>query len=97
MSTVGIVAIGRNEGERLHRCLNSVVGRGLTLVYVDSGSTDGSIKLARNLGVEVVELDFSRPFSAARARNECPSENAPEPDFSGVSFRDGSRSFGAAE
>ena len=70
MSTVGIVAIGRNEGERLHRCLNSVVGRGLTLIYVDSGSTDGSIKLARNLGVEVVELDFSRPFSAARARNE---------------------------
>ena len=54
MSTVGIVAIGRNEGERLHRCLNSVVGRGLTLVYVDSGSTDGSIKLARNLGVEGV-------------------------------------------
>jgi len=29
--------------------------------------------------------------------SECPSENAPEPDFSGVSFRDGSRSFGAAE
>ena len=70
MSTVGIVAIGRNEGERLHRCLNSVIGRGLTLVYVDSGSTDGSIELARNLGVEVVELDLSRPFSAARARNE---------------------------
>jgi len=50
--------------------LNSVIGRGLTLVYVDSGSTDESIKLARNLGVEVDELDFSRPFSAARARNE---------------------------
>ena len=70
MRNVGIVAIGRNEGERLHRCLNSVIGRGLTLVYVDSGSTDGSIELARDLGVEVVELDLSRPFSAARARNE---------------------------
>lgn len=70
MSNVGIVAIGRNEGERLHRCLNSVIGRGLTLVYVDSGSTDGSIELARDLGVEVVELDLSQPFSAARARNE---------------------------
>ena len=70
MRNVGIVAIGRNEGERLHRCLNSVIGRGLTLVYVDSGSTDGGIELARDLGVEVVELDLSRPFSAARARNE---------------------------
>jgi glycosyltransferase involved in cell wall biosynthesis len=70
MSDLGVVAIGRNEGERLRRCLTSVVGRGLTLVYVDSGSTDGSLELARGLGVEVVELDLSRPFSAARARNE---------------------------
>jgi GT2 family glycosyltransferase len=70
MSTLGVVAIGRNEGERLHRCLNSVVGRGLTLVYVDSGSSDGSIELARSLGAEVVGLDLSRPFTAARARNE---------------------------
>ena len=29
MSDLGIVAIGRNEGERLRRCLDSVVGRGL--------------------------------------------------------------------
>ncbi len=70
MNTVGVVANGRNEGERLHLCLNSVIGRDLTVVYVDSGSTDGSIGLARDLGVEVVELDLSRPFSAARARNE---------------------------
>ena len=28
MNQVGIVAIGRNEGERLRRCLDSVVGRG---------------------------------------------------------------------
>jgi glycosyltransferase involved in cell wall biosynthesis len=70
MSTIGVIAIGRNEGERLRRCLDSVTGRDLTLVYVDSGSTDGSIELARGLDVEVVELDLSRPFSAARARNE---------------------------
>lgn len=70
MSQIGVVAIGRNEGERLRRCLNSVADRGLVLVYVDSGSGDGSIELARGLGVEVVELDLSRPFSAARARNE---------------------------
>jgi GT2 family glycosyltransferase len=38
-------------------------------VYVDSGSTDGSIEHARKQGVEVVELDPSIPFTAARARN----------------------------
>jgi GT2 family glycosyltransferase len=38
-------------------------------VYVDSGSTDGSPALAQSLGVEVVALDLSTPFTAARARN----------------------------
>jgi GT2 family glycosyltransferase len=69
LSDIGIIAIGRNEGERLRRCLGSVVGRGGSLVYVDSNSTDGSVTLARSLGAEVVELDMSLPFSAARARN----------------------------
>ena len=70
MSNLGIVTIGRNEGDRLRRCLDSLVGRGLPVVYVDSNSTDGSVELARSLGVSVVELDLSRPFTAARARNE---------------------------
>src|SRR5262249_30270274 len=40
------------------------------IVYVDSGSTDDSVAFARSRGVEVVELDMSIPFTAARARNE---------------------------
>ena len=68
--SIGLVAIGRNEGERLRRCLESGSKQINHLVYVDSGSTDGSVELARRLGTEVVELDMSRPFTAARARNE---------------------------
>jgi len=67
---VGVVAIGRNEGERLRQCLESVVGKVAAVVYVDSGSTDGSIALARSLDVEVVGLELATPFTAARARNE---------------------------
>jgi GT2 family glycosyltransferase len=66
---VGVVAIGRNEGDRLRQCLQSVCGSVNAIVYVDSGSTDNSIELARSLGVEVVNLDLSIPFTAARARN----------------------------
>ncbi|MGG6294368.1 glycosyltransferase [Leptolyngbya sp. AN02str] len=66
---LGVVAIGRNEGDRLRRCLESLVGQATQIVYVDSGSTDGSVDLARSLGVDVVELDLSIPFTAARARN----------------------------
>lgn len=65
----GVVVIGRNEGERLERCLRSVVGRGFPLVYVDSGSGDGSPQRAANLGVRVVELDASSAYTAARGRN----------------------------
>jgi len=67
---VGVVVIGRNEGERLKRCLSSVIGGAEYLAYVDSGSSDGSVAMARSLGVEVVELDMRQPFTAARARNE---------------------------
>lgn len=66
---IGVVVIGRNEGERLKTCLRSVTGAG-PVVYVDSGSTDGSQAFAQSLGVEVVALAVPPPFTAARARNE---------------------------
>ena len=66
---IGAVAIGRNEGERLRRCLTSLIGRVRSVVYVDSGSTDGSVALAKEMGAVVVEVDPAVPFTAARARN----------------------------
>ncbi|HWE03518.1 MAG TPA: glycosyltransferase family 2 protein [Tepidisphaeraceae bacterium] len=89
-NNIGIIAIGRNEGERLRRCLASAVGRGMPVVYVDSASTDGSPLLAREIGCEVVDLDMSLPFSAARARNEGFSRLmriAPRADY--IQFVDG--------
>jgi GT2 family glycosyltransferase len=68
-SDVCAVAIGRNEGPRLIACLRSLRASLSRVVYVDSGSTDGSIEAARRLGVEVVTLDADQPFTAARARN----------------------------
>lgn len=67
--SIGAVVIGRNEGERLIRCLRSLQGQVQPLIYVDSGSTDGSPQAARAEGAKVVELDLSHPFTAARARN----------------------------
>ena len=73
-ASVAIIAIGRNEGERLIACLKSLLscGEHVTpsgIFYVDSGSTDGSAEAAEKLGVNVVRLDMSTPFTAARARN----------------------------
>jgi len=71
VKNLGIVVIGRNEGERLVNCLRSVKREAdVATVYVDSGSTDGSVEAAKQFGVVAVTLDMTRPFTAARARNE---------------------------
>lgn len=67
---VGAVVIGRNEGDRLKQCLTSLCNSVEHIVYVDSGSTDGSVDVALKMNVRVVELDMTKPFTAARARNE---------------------------
>ena len=70
---VSVVVIGRNEGARLERCLQSVQamadpGCGVEVIYVDSGSRDASVERARTMGARVIELHPVRP-TAALARN----------------------------
>jgi glycosyltransferase involved in cell wall biosynthesis len=67
---VGIVVIGRNEGERLARSLDALRGTDCPIVYVDSRSSDGSVALATTCGIPVHVLDDKHPLNAARARNE---------------------------
>lgn len=87
---IAVVIIGRNEGARLLRCIASLQGRADPIVYVDSGSSDGSVEAARALGVETVELDMTRPFTAARARNTGYARvRALAPDGTYVQFIDG--------
>jgi GT2 family glycosyltransferase len=88
--TVAVVVIGRNEGERLNSSLSSALKTGKSIVYVDSGSSDGSVKMAQANGALTVELDKSRPFTAARARNRGFAEirdRSPGTEF--VQFLDG--------
>ncbi|MGR3617827.1 MAG: glycosyltransferase [Paracoccaceae bacterium] len=66
---IDAVVIGRNEGRRLLECIASLRKQVRHIIYVDSGSTDGSSEAARTMGVQVVSLDMSCPFTAARARN----------------------------
>lgn len=89
---IGAVAIGRNEGERLRLCLTSLVSAPevVRVVYVDSGSTDQSTALARSLGVDVVDLDLTEKFTAARARNAGYRHLlSSDPEITHVQFVDG--------
>lgn len=84
------VLIGRNEGARLVAALAALPDSLDRAVYVDSGSTDGSMEAARAAGVTAVALDMTQPFTAARARNAGVAallSNGPEPEF--IQFIDG--------
>ena len=90
MPNIGIVIIGRNEGERLIRCIQSLHEHIANTVYVDSASTDHSIEAAKKLGAHTLVLDMLKPFTAARARNAGFAELlkfSPETEF--VQFVDG--------
>ncbi len=61
--------IGRNEGQRLVRCLESIrniqnLNGEVETIYVDSGSTDGSPEAAASLGVRTIALRSDRPTAA---------------------------------
>lgn len=86
---VGIVVIGRNEGDRLVAALTAAMPWRARLVYVDSNSYDGSADRAEAMGVDVVRLSEGR-LSAARGRRvglEFLSQTTAELQF--VQFVDG--------
>ncbi len=92
MAGLAIVAIGRNEGTRFQKCLESFksVNLDFTFVYVDSGSTDNSVQHANETGYAVVELDTTTPFTAARARNAGVNFlKEMQPDLAYIQFIDG--------
>lgn len=70
---LAVVIIGRNEGERLRRCLESVQHMdnpfaSLDIIYVDSDSTDNSRHIATEYGARVLTVKPERP-AAAIGRN----------------------------
>lgn len=93
LTDVGVVVIGRNEGDRLVQCLAALaphLERGGKIVYVDSGSTDGSLQAAERLSAIPYPLPADRPFNAARARNAGAQQLAEAaPDVAFIQFIDG--------
>jgi glycosyltransferase involved in cell wall biosynthesis len=66
---LSVVIIGRNEGQRLINCIESVqnmddLGGSVEIIYVDSNSNDGSPDKIRELGIQVVEVKPERPCAA---------------------------------
>jgi glycosyltransferase involved in cell wall biosynthesis len=68
------VVITRNEATRISRCLESVKWCDETVV-VDSGSTDGTVEIARRAGARVISHEWEgyggqKSFAVGQARND---------------------------
>ncbi len=66
---LSVVIVGRNEGKRLVRCLESVAAAcppasSWEIIYVDSQSNDGSVERAARLGAKVLSVAPPRPCAA---------------------------------
>lgn len=68
-SDVAFVVIGRNEGERLRACLQSILPVCKAIIYVDSQSEDDSVEIAQAQGAHVVALERSDVPTAALGRS----------------------------
>jgi len=58
--------IVRNEEKYLRDCLNSIRGFADEIIVVDTGSEDGTIKIAEDLGAKVIHSDWRNDFSYSR-------------------------------
>ncbi len=66
MPSVGLAMIVKNGAERLGNCIGSVSGVTDQIVIADTGSTDGTVQLARDLGAEVFDFPWQDNFAEAR-------------------------------
>ena len=63
---INLVMIVKNEERSLKRCLQAVRPMVDEMIVVDTGSSDGTMEIAREAGAEVYEFSWVRDFSAAR-------------------------------
>ena len=63
---LSLAMIVKDEADRLGRCLESVQGLVDEIVVVDTGSSDGTVEVARGYGAKVHYFEWCEDFSAAR-------------------------------
>ena len=67
--------IAHNEADRLARCIEAVRGIADEVVVVDSGSTDGTVELARSLGARAFFRAWDGYGPQKRYAEECVAHN----------------------
>lgn len=66
MTDFSFCMIVKNEEKKIGRCLASLKATGMEIVIIDTGSTDGTIDIARGYTSKIYHFDWIDDFSAAR-------------------------------
>ena len=66
METLGLSMIAKNEAHTLRACLTSVRDVVSQIVIGDTGSTDGTMAIAREFGATVISVPWENHFAKAR-------------------------------
>jgi hypothetical protein len=66
MSSLALCMMVKNEARNLRRCLESVRGHVDRIYITDTGSTDQTIEIAKELGAEIRHFPWQNDFSRAR-------------------------------
>ncbi|ABO49938.1 glycosyl transferase, family 2 [Desulforamulus reducens MI-1] len=63
---ISLCMIVKNEEGNIRRCLASVTGVVNEIIVVDTGSTDNTCKIAREMGARIYSFEWNNNFSDAR-------------------------------
>lgn len=66
MTLISLCMICKNEEKVLERCLKSVQDIVDEIIIVDTGSTDGTVKIAEKYGANILHFKWNDDFSLAR-------------------------------
>jgi glycosyltransferase involved in cell wall biosynthesis len=65
-NSISLCIIAKNEAHNIARCINSAKPFVDQIVVVDTGSTDNTAEIAKQLGAEIYQFDWQDDFSQAR-------------------------------
>lgn len=66
MSEISVCIIAKNEEQNIGGCLSAISKIASEIVVVDTGSSDGTIGIAKSCGAKVMEIEWRDDFSFAK-------------------------------
>ncbi len=64
--SITLTLIVKNEESNIQKCFSPFLELGIPIVVVDTGSTDDTVEMCKNLGAKVLSFEWIDDFSAAR-------------------------------